>query len=556
MSPAAVYPENPIFRSPGERAVFEALLPQLSEGDAIFANLEISDSVDGDIEIDLAVLLKDHGLIVVEVKGAHISHDGNYWIQSDPSGSHAIHPAEQSRRNLYALRNFIHTKWSLGLLRSDWVVAFPHCNIVDAEDPVLPLGKIIQKDGLAHMLSQLKSILNTQRDYSLPNFENWVEIATKNLLPIVVQKTNPKAILGNNYEFIRSLTHEREVLLDQLSENMRYYVQGPAGSGKTWLAFEQDKRWSKAGKRVGIICYNRGLTTYMQGKNGELPEAERVAYVGTFHDYAHLIGSEAGDPEHYKDEIDRYRDDLILKAEQVSLERKFDAFVIDEAQDFLPAWWQVVELSLKDPASGQLALFGDDQQKIFGERPPPEGNFAKFRLLENLRNSQQIAKAAHSLITRPAVARGPHSFEIEYISVADDGDQVPFTAPWKSIHAAADDVVEKLVDQERWEPREIALLTIQHRHPVQSIRDDEDKMMNWRSFWEDEDVFYCTVGGFKGLERPVVVLAIDGFHDGINPNDLLYVGISRARDKLVVVGDPKEIAWIQSKVTRVNPLLA
>ena len=79
---AAVYPPNPIFRSPGERAVFEALLPQLSDEDVVFANLEISDPVEGDIEIDLAILLKHHGLVVVEVKGAHITHDGNDWIQS------------------------------------------------------------------------------------------------------------------------------------------------------------------------------------------------------------------------------------------------------------------------------------------------------------------------------------------------------------------------------------------------------------------------------------------------------------------------------------------
>ena len=95
---ARVFPANPIFRSPGERAVFESLLPQLSDEDVVFANLEISDPVEGDIEIDLAVLLKHHGLVVVEVKGAHISHDGVDWIQSDPSGSHPIYPAAQARR--------------------------------------------------------------------------------------------------------------------------------------------------------------------------------------------------------------------------------------------------------------------------------------------------------------------------------------------------------------------------------------------------------------------------------------------------------------------------
>jgi ATP-dependent exoDNAse (exonuclease V) alpha subunit len=46
--------------------------------------------------------------------------------------------------------------------------------------------------------------------------------------------------------------------------------------------------------------------------------------------------------------------------------------------------------------------------------------------------------------------------------------------------------------------------------------------------------------GFKGLERPVVVLAVDGFREGV-ARDVLYTGLSRARDQLVVVGDLEEI---------------
>jgi ATP-dependent exoDNAse (exonuclease V) alpha subunit len=38
-----------------------------------------------------------------------------------------------------------------------------------------------------------------------------------------------------------------------------------------------------------------------------------------------------------------------------------------------------------------------------------------------------------------------------------------------------------------------------------------------------------------------VVLAVDGFHEHVIPRQVLYVGMSRARDLLVVVGDPDEI---------------
>ena len=163
-----------------------------------------------------------------------------------------------------------------------------------------------------------------------------------------------------------------------------------------------------------------------------------------------------------------------------------------------------------------------------------------MRLVENLRNSQQIAKAVSSLISRPAIAKGPHSFEIEYVTV-DSYDEV---------FDAADDQVSKLVDEENWGPKEIALLTTQHRHPEHVSRAEKDRMDHWRSLWEDDDVFYCTVGGFKGLERPVVVLAVDGFHRTIDPYDVLYVGMSRARDKLVVVSTAENIRLVQGLETK------
>ena len=527
---AFIYPPNPIFRSVGERQVFDALKPLLSDGDALFANLNLTDPVEGDIEIDIVLLLKDYGAMIIEVKSAHITFENGRWMQSDPSGSREIDPAYQARRNTYALRDYIYKHWSLGTLRTDWMVAFPHSNVVDVRDPNLPMDKIIQKSGLPYAMSAVRNRLKNIRGFELPSYDSWVEVATKVLIPLSAQKIDREGVLGNNYEFVRGLTHERELILDQLSDNNRYYVKGPAGSGKTWLAFEQAKRWTKEGMRVGTLAFNRGIVTYMNTKNAELPENEQIAMVDTFHGFAEWIGSSAGNPANYGDPIDRYREDLILRATQLTDEDKFDAWVIDEAQDFLPSWWETLKLALNDPVNGKMALFGDDQQAVFGHRPPPEGFFAAMRLTENLRNSQQIAKAVSKFIERPTTSRGPFSFEIEYVVAGEDG-----------VMETAEDVVANLTDNERWWPGEIAMLTTKKRHGEHAAQADTDIDAYWEDLWAGENVFYCTIGGFKGLERPVVVLAVNGFHEDNDQNDVLYVGMSRARDKLVVVGDAEII---------------
>ena len=58
------------------------------------------------------------------------------------------------------------------------------------------------------------------------------------------------------------------------------------------------------------------------------------------------------------------------------------------------------------------------------------------------------------------------------------------------------------------------------------------------SFWDADQVFYGHVLGFKGLERRAVVLVVNEKSALERSRERLYVGLSRARDQLVVCGDP------------------
>ncbi len=529
--PPKVYPPHPTFKSTAERDVFSALLAALSDEDMIFANLRITDSEHEDAEIDFVVLLKENGIAVIEVKGGHITHDGRGWVQSDKRVARYIEPATQAIVGFHALMNYTSPRWSQLPIRSDWLVAFPHSDIVDPGDPALPMSRIIQKSQLPNILSSLKSCVNANLSRAVPSIPGWVDIFAKTLMPIASHRVSPEAVLGNNYEFIRNQTHERAILLDQLSDNSRYYVRGPAGSGKTWLAFEQAKKWTGEGLEVALLTYNDGLTTYFKNKNSELPFEEQISFVGSFNEFAVLIHSDVGHPSHHTDVVDRYRDDLLAKAADLTSEEKFDAFVVDEAEDFLKSWWEALDLSVRE--NGRLALFGDDQQQIFGFNSVLPNNLAYFRLNENLRNSQQIAEAISHLVDRPIIPRGPHAFDIEYVIS-------------ESVVEEADRVVSRLTEVELWNPKEIALLTTKRRHELHKTWIDVSTERYWEYLWIGDYVFYCTVAGFKGLEKPVVVLAVDGFHEDADWKDVMYVGISRARDKLIIVADEPTTAKIQA----------
>ena len=106
-----------------------------------------------------------------------------------------------------------------------------------------------------------------------------------------------------------------------------------------------------------------------------------------------------------------------------------------------------------------------------------------------------------------------------------------------------DDQIELLLD-EGWRPEDLALLTTGSRHPEQVSRQESGNAPYWDSFWDAEQVLYGHVLGFKGLERRAVVLVVNEQGAFERSRDCLYVGLSRARDQLVVCGDPAFVAQV------------
>jgi len=90
----------------------------------------------------------------------------------------------------------------------------------------------------------------------------------------------------------------------------------------------------------------------------------------------------------------------------------------------------------------------------------------------------------------------------------------------------------------------VALLATGSRHPEQVTRQGAGPEAYWESFWDVDQVFYGHVLGFKGLERRAVVLALNESEPSERSRERLYVGLSRARDQLVVCGDPDYITQV------------
>ncbi len=331
------------------------------------------------------------------------------------------------------------------------------------------------------------------------------------------------------------LTHEQSILLHVTRLLRRVEVRGGAGSGKTVLALQQAKEMTRGAgqrdtERVALLCYSIGLAEHLQREVATWKRQHRPAFVGTFHEF----GKQWGAPEGDRDDSDFWEITLPRLmgelADDLPDGKKYDSIIVDEAQDFADDWWTPLLKSLRDEAEGGVYVYSDENQRIFARYGAPPVALVPLVLDHNLRNTKQIYESFGPLAPSRMVPRGGEGAAVRFVaSSVDDALE------------AADEQVDVLLD-EGWKGGNICLITTGHRHPVQIERTTfHDQEGYWKTFWDDDDVFYGHVLGCKGLERPAVVLCVNDDGERDRARERLYVGMSRATDVLVVVGDPDVI---------------
>jgi hypothetical protein len=524
---ARLLPDDPHFESAAERLFVQTLREQLPDEAAVFCNLRLSDGSQ-DREADVVVAWPGVGVAVIEVKGGSVSLQRGEWRQVGDGTDRVIHPVNQAVACKHLLCRYLdeHPRWHAGRPRTAHLVALPATTLPpDFVAPGLARWMAMDKTDVPHAVVRIRAALDSVRGEPEPPTVADVESLVDCLAGTAIPQQHLLAQLAEREAACDLLTRDQAKVLDLLASFHRVEIRGGAGSGKTWLAVEKARRLTAAGQRVALMCYSRGLAEFLTRRVEKLRRRERPAYVGTFHNLGIGWGVEPG-----SDDDSGYWED-ILPAEMVSLavglpeSQRFDAIVIDEGQDFADSWWDAVVAALGDPDSGSLYVFSDEGQRVFARQGRPSVDLMPIPLNENLRNTKQIAGTFSSLAPEQMLIRGVPGVPVRFVQCSTE-----------EVVAAADDVADTLL-REGWSPESVALLTTHRRHPVQVERQAEGQDAYWATYWQDDDVFYGHVLGFKGLERPAVVLAVNGFRDEARAREMLYVGLSRARDLLVVCGD-------------------
>jgi hypothetical protein len=311
----------------------------------------------------------------------------------------------------------------------------------------------------------------------------------------------------------------------------RLRVLGTAGSGKTQLALAVYRDAIAAGRRPLYVCFNRPLADHFSTL---VPAGGKVA---NYHQLGDQLLRASGVVPDFsrRDVYDQF--EAALAAASPAPTARFDVLIVDEGQDFKPAWDEHL-LRWLHP-NGDAWWLEDPMQNLYRRPPAALDGWVTLHADTNFRSPGLVVSALNRLLplATPLTCGSQYRGELpHFITYHSDSDLVQAT------ETALRDCL-----QSGFPPGDIALLTYRgrdsslmssytemagHTLRVPTGRFTEDGTPLYR----DGDVVFDTVHRFKGRSAPcVIVTEIDFGSLDDDAARRLFVGATRASMHLVML---------------------
>lgn len=542
-------------KSNAEKALYRAFEQQLPDSMVVFHQVpwQLINPRDGarDGEADFVVVDPDRGMLIIEVKGGAVRYEGReaQWY----SGIHRIKdPFAQGQGSKYSLLAFLKEQsfWKHRYVTMGHAVAFPDAVVTQHWlRPDAPRAIVLDKTQMGHVDEWIHELFDHYAGQGHRG-DPIGAVGVEHLIRLFSPSLTIKPLLGltieDEAEEMLKLSEAQYKVLDLLRRQRQAAIAGCAGSGKTVLAIEKARRLSQQGFQVLVTCFNRNLAAFLRASLTD----DRGIHVAHFHGLCSEFAREAGILPRVRPHNDEYFNEtlpsLLMEAAD-TLNRHFDAIIVDEGQDFRDEWWIALRCLLPDPDNGILYVFYDDNQNLYHTNVDIPLDVAPFDLTENLRNTQAIHayvrlfyRADHEISAAGPTGRAIE--KAEYSTVQD-------------LKRLLRQTIHRLTREEQIPVESIVILTpyAPHRSALQQISSLGDYALTQEPSGNGE-VYWTNIYQYKGLESPVVILVeIDEKFDDLplkqsiaedaslyttaaklTPENLLYVGASRASHHLII----------------------
>jgi superfamily I DNA and RNA helicase len=351
------------------------------------------------------------------------------------------------------------------------------------------------------------------------------------------------------------------------SPNRHQRLRGVAGSGKTLVIAQRAANLAADGKKVLIVTFNITLWHYIH----DLVSRAKVDFrwdsitFTHFHGFCHDFLNENGIPWP-REQGERVFEETIpflvrdtIKSGKNAKNRKYDAILIDEGQDFQQLWYEALCEFLTE--NNEVLFVCDERQNLYKrnlswiDSMTNTGFRGRWReLKESYRLSppllEQVNRFARMFIPEVGIEPIPNVYQPSLFQ--------PHII-WTILGSTDDAVVwvrkaaTTLIQKRRMHPQDIVILVPNHNEGLQIVENlqeigievnhvfeyERESHHHKKSFWmNDGRLKACTFHSFKGWElRNVIVLTPvdDTWYDRIQLDYMLYTAITRSRENLIVL---------------------
>jgi hypothetical protein len=560
---ARLYPEFTTaqlneLQSKAEAVVYKCLKDNLNEDYiVIHSKSYVAKRKDGghkDGEADFVIFSAKHGLLIIEVKGGGVKLDPKYgWTSTNSNGieNEIKNPFIQAKTQKHAILEQLKSAplWIRMNRRIPigHAVLFPDIestkDLISPERPWEIVGCRKDMKNIERWIDNVYVYWRGTDDKSLE--DDGLQVIEQILCRPIYVRPLLRNILDSDDKQRIQLTNEQASILRTLERHKRVGIVGAAGTGKTILATEKVRMLAAKGDKVLMLCYNKALGVTLN----KVFEQDKRVLACNFHQFCLYcinlcVNKGAPDPmERIKNEapIDDYYDiQLPLAAfyaiEELGDDLQFDAIVIDEGQDFGDEYWLPIEMALRSSIDSSLYIFYDENQRLYSRVSTfPISQNDPYILSKNCRNAIPVHDLAYKYYDGEPVANSG----IDGIS--------PISVSASSVQSQSKKIVEFitcLINDECVKPESIAVLVAgvnkESFYDVLSI-EPLPQNVKWsiEEHFQKKSILIETVKRFKGLERDIIFLWVN--QETVINDTLMYVGISRAKSALYVVGDSESL---------------